>query len=247
MIGTIAALASLAASGASAYKSHSGNNQSSSSISNPGGSPITAPSQQPLGTNLNATLGNAAGILNSFSDIWRMADPESFARRQGEADFAYQDSMFPGTNTWERLGSSGIQGSLETASMSGSASSRSAGIATSPAHREQERKDKAFSRNMEKLDADTQRTINEYRKLAEETKSEIWRAKYAAVREMVESWPGNPTRGLVYSMRGWIDATALAIERLRPLESIEQIYDQLKKYHESIVEQNKRQRAVPAR
>lgn len=142
---------------------------------------------------------NTRKALELKDEISRMADPVGYAAKQGRADRAFHEAKYPGVNAWERVGAPGIQGTLGAASVSGSASTRFAGISTQPAHREQERRDRMERQNLALLDAQTQKMYKEMSLLMNQStterfksKSEARRAEFAEVREQFQSMPQNP-------------------------------------------------------
>lgn len=149
----------------------------------------TTESQNSNGINgaADSTKNRVVEGLKSIRDVaqikdetYRLMNPEKHARKMGRADRAYENARHPGTTFVERLGNPGISGAMN-----------SAGTGASAAHRQQAREDKFFNANLNKLDAETKKIVLEGKHLAEQTKSEHWRAFYAQVREEIAALPSN--------------------------------------------------------
>lgn len=170
---------------------------SESKISTPDGSKIGSVAGSIYNDSVKAAENVRKG-LEIKNEISRMSNPVRFAKTQGSAERAYDEARFPGTNPWERIGSPGIQGAMGSAAISGSAAERSARVSTSPAHREQSRRDAAFKKNLKLLDAQTQDLVKSAALKAEQIGSEKWRAINAEMREFVASLPSNWTQFISY-------------------------------------------------
>ena len=140
-----------------------------------------------LHRDVSQSRSNAKQFYQLKDDIKRLKSPVQYAKRQGVADRAYQEGLYPETNAWERLGVGGIQGSISSASICAAASEYSARTSAGPQHRQQDREDIKLDSVLQQLSSQAQKAYAEIANLNARTDSELIRAKYAKCREYLNA------------------------------------------------------------
>lgn len=153
----------------------------------------------------------ARDTIKLKKEISEMLNPVGAARKKGIADRAYQDALYPGTSQWSRIGSN--VGGISGAAMAADASVQSSRVGARAPNREQDRQDKLFKQNYDKLGAEVKQIIENTKNMAERTKSEIWVAKFAAMRELVAALPYDTVQFAALAKSEWL------FELMKRLES----------------------------
>lgn len=136
------------------------------------------------------------------NEIFRLIAPIQYAQRQGRADRAYRQAAFPGTQSFDWLGTQGISGGMSAADITSAGNVASSGISTGPQWKEQERRDKMLDEQMKKLNQENQLLAVEVIKRGHESNTELERSKAAAAIFAVQGDPNNWIR-VAYDLADW--------------------------------------------